>query len=199
MTFVVSGMLWNRSLVMMDQETRSLWSHILGKAMRGPLQGEQLQQIPSVMTDWQTWRKNHPNGKVVIMSRTSRNYTRNFHGRLEKFVLGVVLDGKVKAWSLANLAKKPVLNDQLGNRPLLVAFDNKSLTARLFDPRVNNRILTFVLHKGRLVDQQTGSIWDPVSGKAIAGKLQGEFLTALPGILSFRSVWKRFHPQSANY
>ena len=51
LTFSVSGMLWNRSLVMLDQETKSLWSHILGQAMRGPLKGTRLEVIPSTMTD----------------------------------------------------------------------------------------------------------------------------------------------------
>ena len=35
LTFGVSGMLWNRSLVMYDKETGTLWSHILGEAMQG--------------------------------------------------------------------------------------------------------------------------------------------------------------------
>ena len=37
LTFGVSGMLWNRSLVMYDRETKSLWSHMLGEAMQGRL------------------------------------------------------------------------------------------------------------------------------------------------------------------
>ena len=37
LTFAVSGMLWKRSLVMVDSETKTLWSHLLGKAMRGKL------------------------------------------------------------------------------------------------------------------------------------------------------------------
>ncbi len=35
LTFAVSGLLWNSSLVMLDQETGSLWSHILGTCERG--------------------------------------------------------------------------------------------------------------------------------------------------------------------
>ena len=37
LTLVVSGMLWNRNLVMLDLETESLWSHILGEAKAGVL------------------------------------------------------------------------------------------------------------------------------------------------------------------
>ena len=44
LTFFVSGMLWQRSLVMQDKETGSLWSHILGEAMRGSLKGTSLEQ-----------------------------------------------------------------------------------------------------------------------------------------------------------
>ena len=37
LTLQVSGKLWNRSLVIRDIETESLWSHILGKCMDGDL------------------------------------------------------------------------------------------------------------------------------------------------------------------
>ena len=48
LTLSVSGMLWNRSLVILDAETKSLWSHILGRAMRGPLEGETLEVLPGL-------------------------------------------------------------------------------------------------------------------------------------------------------
>ena len=60
LTLTVSGMLWNRSLVMQDKETGSLWSHLLGRAMRGDLQGQRLDRLPGLMTDWKTWRELYP-------------------------------------------------------------------------------------------------------------------------------------------
>ena len=39
LTLQVSGMLWQRSLVMRDLETGTLWSHLMGKAMEGELKG----------------------------------------------------------------------------------------------------------------------------------------------------------------
>ena len=48
-TLTVSGKLWNRSLVMQDTETKSLWSHILGEAMDGELKGVVLKSLPSDM------------------------------------------------------------------------------------------------------------------------------------------------------
>jgi hypothetical protein len=196
LTLVVSGMLWQSSLVMMDQETRSLWSHLLGEAKRGPLKGKRLEQIPSVMTDWESWRKEHPDGSVVVLDRTHGAYTREFYARPERFVLGVVVDGQAKAWPFDLLQQTPARNDPVSGRPVLVAFDRTSVTARLYDRRFQERVLTFQMEGGKLTDQQTGSTWEPVSGRAVAGPLKGKYLTPLPAIVSYRKVWRAFHPQS---
>ena len=47
-TLAVSGKLWNHSLVMVDQETGSLWSHLLGRAMSGPMKGTNLKTLPGL-------------------------------------------------------------------------------------------------------------------------------------------------------
>lgn len=41
LTFGVSGMLWKDSLITYDRQTRSLWRHVTGKALKGPLQSVQ--------------------------------------------------------------------------------------------------------------------------------------------------------------
>jgi hypothetical protein len=52
--FGVSGLLWNSDLVMYDQRTESLWSQIAGAAVRGPLTGQRLQLVPSIISTWDT-------------------------------------------------------------------------------------------------------------------------------------------------
>ena len=69
-------MLWNRSLIMQDLETKSLWSHLLGQAMSGQIKGAQLQQLPGDMVTWEAWRREHPDTTVLNMSRTHRAYTK---------------------------------------------------------------------------------------------------------------------------
>lgn len=194
LTLGVSGMLWNRSLVMYDRETNSLWSHILGKAMQGPLKGAELKQIPSVMTDWRTWREKHPKSTVLWMSRTSNEYRRTFYRQPEKFVLGIVDGENSKSWGFDVLMRNPAKNDSWLKQPVLVAFERQSITARLFHRLIGDRVLTFQMAGGRLTDRETGSLWEPVTGRAVQGPLAGQYLKALPAIVSYKHTWNAFHP-----
>jgi hypothetical protein len=195
-TLAVSGSLWHRSLVMVDRETGSLWSHILGECKQGPLKGQHVKQIPSVMTDWESWRTSHPDGSVVLLSRTTQSYRREFYAKPERFVLGVVESGKAKAWGLDLLAEKAALNDRVGDKLVLAVFNKASVTARLYERKVRDRVLTFRMKAGRLIDEQMNNTWDPMTGRALAGDLTGDYLTAMPAIISYREVWKKFYPES---
>ena len=199
LTFGVSGMLWNRSLVMYDKETGTLWSLILGEAMQGKLKGEKLEQVPCMMTDWKTWSREHPDGTVVMLSRSSTEYKTDFYKRPEQFVLGIANSAKVKSWRLDALAKATVVNDTCREKPVVVLFDKESMTARLYSRTVGNKELTFESGENGIRDMETGSTWEPTTGRATAGPLKGEHLTPLNGILSYRDVWTKFHPKSETY
>ena len=188
-------MLWQRSLVMIDMETKSLWSHLLGRAMRGHLKGSELTALPSVITDWKTWKTKHPETTVLKMSRTSDRFTRDYYKEPGKFVVGMVAAGKARAWPLDELLKQPAVNDQW-NGPLLVCLDRNNFATHVYDRRLGSRELTFTLKKDLLVDRQTGSQWDLQTGKAISGPLQGKQLRPRIGIISFRKAWQNFHPES---
>ncbi len=196
LTLSVSGYLWHDSLVMQDQETKTYWSHILGEAKAGPLKGKRLKQIPSVMTDWEAWSKRHPDATVVVLSRTSNDYTRQFYVQPQRFVIGIVAKGQANAWGFDLLTKTPVLNEHIGDKPVLVAFDRDSATGRMYERKLGDRVLTFHVDMGRITDKESGSTWDPVTGRALAGPLRGKSLTAMPAIVSYRNVWKGFHPNS---
>jgi hypothetical protein len=199
LTLFVSGYLSDDSLVMQDQETKSYWSQILGEAKAGPLKGKKLQPVPAVLTDWQTWSKGHPHGTVVVLSRTSETFRREALHPPLGLVLGIVAGDKATAWRFDLLAKTPVRNDQLGDKPVLVVFHEESFTARVYERELDGRVLTFRLMDDQLTDQETGSTWDAIVGLAVAGPLKGKHLTPLPAIVSASSAWKAFHPLSKIY
>ena len=181
---------------MIDSQTKTLWSHLLGKAMEGKLRGEQLELIPSVITDWSTWRREHPNTSVLNLSRTAERFQTDFVRDPSKFVLGMA-DGSARAWPLDQLKKQPVVNDIFDDLPVLVAFDAGSATAWSYDRRVDGRTLEFSMRSdGLLTDTQTGSQWNSATGGAVGGPLKGKTLKPALAIISYRKAWLMFHPES---
>lgn len=200
LTFCVSGKLWNRSLVMLDLETRSLWSHLLGQAMEGPLKGQELHAIPADMVTWSRWREKHPDTTVLNLPRTSVHYTREFYrqrGAERAFVVGFEGSDGMYHCNFETLRHHPTLNVQAGSWPLLLSFDAASTSVRIFDRRIDDRVLTFAADgDGTLRDEQTGSLWDRDEGEAVSGPMQGRTLKPQVAIVSLTRAWQTFHPDS---
>ena len=143
LTFAVSGKLWNRSLVMVDSETESLWSQLLGKAMEGDLKGTMLETFPSTMVDWKTWKTDHPDTTVLALSRTNRQFIREFHENVDRFVLGLRTLSVAKSYGFAALQKESVINDEFDDEPVMVVFRPDSAGGRAFIRKVEGRTLQF--------------------------------------------------------
>jgi len=208
LTLRVSGLLWNRSLVMEDMETHSEWSHILGECMKGKFKGAKLTKIPSEMVTWGDWLARHPKTTVLNMRRTSRAYGAHYYRDRSRFVLGLVIGGTAKAWPFDVLTRERIILDVLSGVPLLITYDNKSTRATVFsrmfereipEKETTEKVTLFFYYDpdtGALKDKLTHSTWDPAAGKAIAGKLKGTQLAVLPGVVSYRQAWRIFHPAS---
>ena len=181
---------------MVDQETGSLWSHLLGRAMSGPMEGTNLKTLPGLMTDWKTWRQMHPKTTVVMLSRTSGEYHREFYKQPKRFVVGIADGDAARAWPFDQLLEQPVVNDSFEGKPLVVVFDAQSKTAFLFDRRVRGQAVELTLRDGRLTDEQFGAAWDARTGQVISDGADVADLTPIPGIVSYRHTWEVFHPKS---
>lgn len=197
LTLQVSGMLWNRSLVMRDVETESLWSHILGKAMRGPLEGVELEALPGEMTTWSKWKQAHPETTVLNLSRTMKAYDDEFVGQQgrQRFVLGLKVVGQAYHLPWTTMVDQPILNATLEDQPLLVVFDDAG--ARVFDRRLDDRVFNFEpASDGAMRDKETGSTWTAALGEATDGPLKGAKLAHHVSIPSFTQAWMTFYPDS---
>jgi hypothetical protein len=197
LTLVVSGQLWNRSLVMMDQETQSLWSHILGECLEGKLKGAELETIPSDMLSWAGWKKEHPETTVLDMKRTSKNYTKEFYRSPNRFVVGYKGNFGMHHTSFASMKAAPLQNIDAKGLPLLLVFDSKSTSAKIFKRKLDAKVLSFVAQgDSELKDIETGSVWSRKTGTAISGPNKGKQLQQHVGIVSYRQAWNTFHPTS---
>ncbi len=65
--FMASGRLWRDALVMMDRQTRSLWTQHDGRALIGDghAAGWKLEPVPSTVTTWAAARARWPDARVL--------------------------------------------------------------------------------------------------------------------------------------
>ena len=113
-------------------------------------------------------------------------------------VIGVVINGKARAYPLRILTWHEIVNDQLAGIPITVTFCPLCNSAIVFDRRLDGRVLDFgttgKLRNSDMVmyDRQTESWWQQFLGEAIVGELVGKRLKIIPARLeSFENFHKR--------
>jgi hypothetical protein len=144
LSFGVSGSLYRNSLVLYDRETETLWSHVLGVALRGPLRGTRLTTIPSVVTTWGSWRRAHPRTRVLDAGRAPydpyESYYRSGRTGLEqvarvdprlggKELVLAVLSPSAKAYAFRDLERLGRIRDTLDGRRIEVVYDAAAASA----------------------------------------------------------------------
>lgn len=197
---VVSGKLWNRSLVMMDQETGGLWSQLLGRCMEGQLKGKELEVLPSIITSWKAWKQAAPKTGAAMMSRTAQVFQRDFHDQnRDRLLVGAVIDGGPRHWAFKQLPAGSTISDDFEGLPLWLTVDEDAYGVRLFERKIDEQALTMRHTNAGWVDEETQTTWDPTSGVGIQGTHRGKKLKALPAIVSFRKAWMTFHPESTGW
>ena len=195
-------MLWQRSLVMRDLETKSLWSHLLGKAMDGKLKGTSLELIPAVMTTWSEWKQRHPNTTVLAMPRTAKRFTENVWEQPERYVFGVTphAAGKAYSASIPLLQKKKIIQISDDKQALLFTFSEKGKRVQVFSRAIDGKPLEFTgqtsstLKHDTIIDSETKSTWNLVTGECTKGPHKGRKLQPIAGTISFKRAWQVFFP-----
>ena len=202
LTFQVSGMLWNRTLVMYDAETQSLWSLLLEKSVRGKMAGTKLKTLPSELTTWKKWKALHPETTVLNMSHMQDRFVREFYDEPHPFVFGFIADRPYHI-TLETLRKASVLDLSLRDDNFVATLDEETFSIHLFSRDVDGQELSFKAVEPRenmsvlMQDDQTMSIWDGYSGIAIDGLMKGKQLVQEIGTIAYTQNWKAFYPRSA--
>lgn len=111
-------------------------------------------------------------------------------------VYGLVLAGGAKAYPVPALWRAGVVNDVFRGTPILALYNRESVAVDLFSRRVGDRVLSFKRGSDLLVDDETGSRWSPMTGRAVAGPLEGLTLARLPAVSSYWFAWRDFYPRT---
>lgn len=218
--FIISGLIFQNNLVMLDEETETLWAQMCSQAGIGDRQGTRLVQIPAIEMLWVAWKTRHPT-TLVISSETGfdRNYARNpyefyvvndmllFPLRdsvdprrpLKERVLGIPDGGgggiAIPFGELTGSAETTVIQTEIAGEIVQVLWDREARAAMAFYPRTTDGADATLRPVGTgFVDQETGSVWN-VEGRAVSGPLAGSSLVAHEGsFVAYWFAWSAFHP-----
>jgi hypothetical protein len=195
------------TVVMQDDQTGTLWSHVTGEALAGPLVGHRLQQLPVELVPLETWLERHPHSRApVAPPRPHRSagqqdvvewVGRTLHAPDDRLdpgarVLGVAAVGAARAYVLDPGRTPPLLlQDQVGDVPI-VLLGSPGASPLAFDRRLDGTVLAFELEAGRVVDAG-GSVWTG-SGVAVEGPLEGRRLSFVPSMVTNWHAWSGYHP-----
>jgi hypothetical protein len=188
-----------------DAETRSWWSQIVGRAVKGPLAGRELRKHPSTLTTWGRWRALHPGTTVFVDSKLPgrRRFTEETLSRItlggeqggivnEDLVVAVEGPRSARAWLLRQLAPRRLANDAIDDEPLVVFLTRDAVTAQVWSRVVGERTLAFDAEGDRMRDAETGTVWDPLTGQALEGALAGRNLKP---VVFTHALWYAWHSQ----
>ena len=234
--FGVSGLLRNSDMVMFDRQTETWWQQFTGEGLVGDHAGALLDLVPSQVISFGSFAERHPQG--MVMSRDTgydRRYGINpyanydsrrgqpflFRGTVDPrldsavdHVLAAIIDDIPKAFPFAILRQERVINDTVGETPIVIFFqagvasalgdsviDNAADlgTAGMYQATLNDKALSFSANgDGSFSDDQTHSTWNAF-GEAIAGELAGQELEWINAFPHFWFAWAAFYPETQVY
>jgi hypothetical protein len=86
------------------------------------------------------------------------------------------------------------VNDEVDGAPVVVFLTEDGVTVSALRRTAAGRTLTFRAQGDALVDAETGSRWDPMTGRAVAGPLEGRALEEVPVTAALWYAWKSQRP-----
>ncbi|MXY78217.1 MAG: DUF3179 domain-containing protein, partial [Chloroflexi bacterium] len=215
--FGTSGLLYRSNKLMYDRATRTLWNQFTGEPAWGELagQGLRLRPIASTYTTWAAWLAANPATSVLdIDTGYQYGYAPGAayaaynasdalifavpmdDGRLsprdEVFVVRTA-DG-VSAYAIADLGWSAVVNDRVGDLPIVVVATADGMGARAFER--GGRSFSAAGQVGALVDE-SGGRWT-VGEDALTGP-GGEPLPRVNGSNAFWFAVANFVGESRLY
>ena len=211
--------------VFKDRETGSRWQQSSLEAISGPLEGTHLALHPFLLTRWSEWRKQHPGtlvlkplpgyanrlaqmnsiinqGVVGLMGPAPKGaFSRDTRLHPRDTVVGLETGGEAKAYPMSALQRVHVVNDTIGDTPVLIVHQPASDTTTAFAAQAGSQRLKFQAadpQADKLIDLETHSTWDAY-GVCTAGRLKGTRLKPLILEPEFWFAWSEFHPKTLLY
>ena len=183
-----------------------------------------LKLLSTISVSLKTWKDLHPDSKVWMRAKDWRDtfyltllaradvidpdspvlayplqHTLDERLAMKSFVLGLEVDNQYRAYPVSIFEKDHLINDELGNKPLLLVASHDNDYMQIFERSAAGATLTFVVGKTHeyFLDNETRSQWN-MQGLCIAGDYEGAQLQSIPHYNKiFWFVWADYHPQTS--
>src|ERR671914_1452695 len=120
-----------------------------------------------------------------------------------ELVLGLKINGDVRAYPLQILVWHEIVNDKVGGAPVAVTYCPLCFTNQVFNRTLENGQILELGTSGKLYnsnlvmyDSTTKSLWSQAMSQAIVGKLAGVKLEKIPFDVAYWKEWKQLYPES---
>ncbi|MBF8296158.1 MAG: hypothetical protein HW389_2703 [Bacteroidetes bacterium] len=183
LSFSVADVLYESTLVMVDEPTGSLWYQLRGEAVKGPLKGRSLATQPVILCTWRDWLSAHPDSLVLsYLTGYSTNYASNYWSNPYRGNTNLHSPPGFPITYLdeSRPAKELVVGVALGART--IAFPSSSLQAADARLELNGRTLVAQLSPS---GQFPLAFWETAEGRSPA-----------PSINCYWFAWKAAHWKS---
>jgi len=118
----------------------------------------------------------------------------------DEIVLSLSHQNITRAYPIRILDQHEIVNDTFGETPVAITYcplcGSGLAFVRALDGEAVQLGVSGLLHNNDLImyDRKTESLWQQITGQAIAGPMRGSTLQALPVTMSLWQEWKAAHP-----
>jgi hypothetical protein len=120
----------------------------------------------------------------------------------DELTFGAVVNGAARSYPHRILDHHELANDTLGGEPVALVNCTLCRTGVLYSRRVGDTVLDFqtsgLLWNSNkvMIDRQTGSLWEQLTGEAFAGDYTGTVLDRFPLTVTLYGDWIAEHPDT---
>ena len=193
-----------------DASTGSWWRQVNGEAVTGPLTGEVLPEMESFQMSVGQLFRLYPNALVMQpdevavvaekydslakyergKSKSDLTRTDSVSWKEKSWVIGIELDGVSKAYDWIETKSKGIINDKIGNTPVVIAISADGQSFAVFKRPTGS--LQFTIRNDSLITESNAYNFSGV------GK-DSERLLRVKAYQEFWHSWRTFHPKTEQY
>ena len=161
--FKVSAV-WRRNMVMIDDQSKSLWQQATGECIYGKYKGKHLELLSGENTNWNSWVNKYPNSEFAYKCTEARKGYLSRKGMTKglnfitpkitppgftdlkglptrETVFGITYNGISRAYPMSEIENLTLFADQLNGKILNLKYDKSSEYLTAIDAETKEQII----------------------------------------------------------